>query len=309
MSRIVVIGSINMDLVVTTDRFPKAGETVKGVSFNTFAGGKGANQAVAASRMGAEVWMVGAIGNDSFGPALKKALVDSGVNVTQIIQKKNIATGTATIIVEHTGDNRIIIVPGANGLLFPGELASAKKLVTEAELLVLQFEIPMKTVEYAIYLAHKNSVPIILNPAPAYPVPDHLLGKVNYLIANEVEAEMLSGIDVSNVESGYRAAEILLDKGVEIVIITLGKQGALFVKNDQRFQVIAPAVDVVDTTAAGDTFVGAFAVACTQKMGYPEAMKFAVYAGTLAVTRMGAQPSIPTSNDVFAFMARTENVV
>jgi ribokinase len=309
MTYVLVIGSINMDLVVETDRMPVAGETISGNAFNTIPGGKGANQAVAASRMGADVRMVGAIGDDSFGEHLKNSLSDSGVDVAYVVQKEKVSTGTATIIVDQTGDNRIIVVPGANGKLLSSDIVKIEKLIAEAAMVLIQFEIPMGTINGISNLAENHSVPVICNPAPAYPISDSFLKKIKYLVVNEIEVELLSGIAVSDVASGFQAAQILQNKGAEVVIVTLGKQGAILVNSEQEFHIPAFQVNVIDTTAAGDTFVGAFAAACTQGKEYREAVTLAVNAGTLAVTILGAQPSIPTIGEVHEFTKKFENVL
>ena len=302
MSYIVVVGSVNMDLVVRTEWMPKAGETVKGESFSTIPGGKGANQAVAVSRMGGAVKMVGAIGLDSFGRELKRSLESAGVDITNVVEKDGVTTGTAFIIVDQAGDNRIISVPGANGRFLPEDVDNVESLIAGADIVIMQFEIPIRTIEYVTQLAARHAIPVILNPAPAYFVPDALLKKVSVLIVNESEAELFSGCPVVDINSGFLAAEILRVKGIETVIVTLGKRGALTVRENLRFHAPAREVEVVDTTAAGDTFVGAFAVARIEGKEMEEALELAVAAGTLSVTRFGAQPSIPTRQDVQQFL-------
>ena len=304
MSYILVIGSLNMDLVVRTERIPAAGETVKGISFSTIPGGKGANQAVAARRLGRmPVKLAGAVGGDTFGAALKTALVEAGVDVDHVAVKSGLSTGTATIVVDQAGDNRIIIVPGANGQVLPDDVDRLEQVIAGAAMLLLQFEIPLETIDRAVRTAGRNSVPVMLNPAPAAPIPDPLLGGVRYLIVNETEAALLSGRPVTDPETAFLAAEMLRARGPEYVVVTLGGRGALVVGAGTRFHHQARPVRVVDTTAAGDSFVGALAVSCAEGLGIEAAVPFAVAAGTLAVTRFGAQPSIPTREEVENFIS------
>jgi ribokinase len=304
MSYILVIGSLNMDLVVKTERIPAAGETVKGISFSTIPGGKGANQAVAARRLGRmPVKLAGAIGADAFGAALKTALVEAGVDVDHVAEKSGMSTGTATIVVDQAGDNRIIIVPGANGQVLPGDVDRLEQVIAGAAILLLQFEIPLETIEQAVRTARRFSVPVMLNPAPAAPIPDPLLGGVRYLIVNETEAALLSGRSVTDPETAFPAAETLRARGPEYVVVTLGDRGALVVGAGTHFHHPARPVPVVDTTAAGDSFVGALAVGCAEGLEVEAAVPIAVAAGTLAVTRFGAQPSIPTREEVENFIS------
>jgi ribokinase len=289
-----------MDLVVKTDLIPKGGETVQGRSFSTVPGGKGANQAVAVSRLGGTVKMVGAIGRDSFGRELINSLETAGVDVTYIVDKK-ITTGTAFIIVDQRGENRIITVSGANGSIVDKDIENLEELIAGASFVILQFEIPLETNEHIIELALKHKIPVILNPAPPISIPDEIFKKISILIVNETEAEFFSKCIVVDVASGFVAAEALRAKGSKIVIVTLGEQGALVVAENFRYQVPARKVKVVDTTGAGDTFVGAFAVASLEGKTTGEALEYAIKAGTLAVTRFGAQPSIPTKEEVTSF--------
>ncbi|MBN1267839.1 MAG: ribokinase [Anaerolineales bacterium] len=304
MTSIVVLGSINMDLVVKTDLVPRAGETIKGAVFKAIPGGKGANQAVAARRMGAEVRMVGAVGRDAFGSELKQSLAEAGVDVSCVMEKGDVSTGTATIIVDSEGNNRIIIVPGANDCLSCEDVDGVEDLIAKASMILMQFEIPFETIDHAVKMAGRYSVPVVLNPAPAYAVSDEFLSGVNYLIVNETEAEILSGIAVHDADSAKKAAEDLQTRGVETVIVTLGEQGAILLTAAGFLHIPARKVKVVDTTAAGDTFTGAFVVAVSEGMSLEDAARIAVSAGTLAVTRFGAQPSIPDREELNAVAQR-----
>ncbi len=303
MGEIIVIGSINMDLVVRTKKIPAAGETIPGQEFRLIPGGKGANQAVAASKLGGNVSMVGCVGNDAFGPSLCRSLVDQGVNTEYVFTKDSLSTGTATIIVEDSGENRIIVVAGANGAVDKNVVEQVKELIVHSKALVLQFEIPTETVEYAINLAYSEHIPVFLNPAPVYAVSDDLLSKVDYLIVNESEAYALTDISVCDLESAKVAANQLREKGVKVVVVTLGKNGAWVASESVRLHVPAKCVEVIDTTAAGDTFVGALAVSLVNGFSLEEAVRFSVNAGTLAVTKLGAQPSIPTQEEVNQFIS------
>jgi len=303
MGIITVIGSLNMDLVVRTVRAPRAGETLAGSDFHIIPGGKGANQAVAAARAGAAVRMVGCIGTDAFGPLMLDSLMAAGVEVSGIARLAETATGTATIIVEDGGQNRIIVVPGANGMITPEFIQRQWPAIQQSELILLQHEIPLPTVHAVIKLAHAAGIRVVLNPAPFYPIPQDILAKVDTLIVNEVEVQALTGLAVTDPLTARSAAASLTDGGVHTVIITLGANGALLrTANDELFQ---PAfqVEVVDTTAAGDTFAGSYA-ACILAGSQPQdALNFASAASALAVTRLGAQTSIPAKDEVEAFLA------
>jgi len=302
MPDIIVIGSLNMDLVVKSDRFPAPGETLHGLDFRMIPGGKGANQAAAIGKLGGSVAMLGRVGVDAFGLQLRHNLAAMGVGVDSIFQDEDAPTGTATIIVEGNGENRIIVVPGANARVSPADIDTSLELIRSARAVVLQFEIPLPTVEYAIRQAAEAGAAVILNPSPAYPIPDSLLAQVDYLILNEIEIAMLSGQPITDLLTAETAARILHSKGVGAVILTLGAQGALFLEGDTTIHVPTHPVQVVDTTAAGDTFTGAFALSLVKGANPAEAVRYAVAAGTLAVTRFGAQTSIPSAEEVTAFL-------
>jgi ribokinase len=311
LADIVVIGSLNMDLVVRVARMPRGGETVPGGDLQLIPGGKGANQAVAAARLGSSVAMVGRVGNDAFGPRLVDGLGSQGVDVTHVTADTDIATGTAMILVDDRGENSIVVSPGANGRVGRQDVDCAEPLLRGARLLLLQFEIPQRTVEYALEAAARHGVPAILNPAPARPIPASLLAGVQYLVPNETEAALLSGIEVQGLDSAEAAALGLLAlmpqggtlRGGPAIVLTLGQQGALLVSHERVLHVPARAVNVVDTTAAGDAFIGGLSVALSQGAALDDAVHYAVCAGTLAVTKLGAQTSLPSAGEVEAFRA------
>jgi ribokinase len=302
MSDIVVIGSINMDLVVKTRRAPQAGETITGEHFATIPGGKGANQAAAIARLGGSVSMIGCVGEDAFGAQMRENLAAVGVDVSQVSSSKTLPSGTATIIVEESGENRIIIVAGANGAVQEGLVDQGQHLIEQASFLVLQFEIPLPTVEYALKVAKESGVETILNPAPALKIDPAVLPLIDYLIVNETEATHLSGIQVDDLPSATAAAQALKQSGCGAVAVTLGEHGALILQEGDPIHIPAPSVKVVDTTAAGDAFVGALAVSLARGLSLAEASRYAVAAGSLAVTKFGAQPSLPTQDEVASLL-------
>jgi ribokinase len=302
MARVVVVGSINMDLVVRASRFPQAGETILGHAFQTIPGGKGANQAVAARRLGAEVVMIGRVGDDPFGSPLRQNLAGEGINTERVVPDASQPTGVALITVEDSGENTIIAVLGANGAIARSDIEAARSLITGADSLIMQLEVPLAVIAHAAQLARAGGVPVILNAAPAQPLPPPLLALVDYLVVNEGEARLLAG---SGAVPPAEAARALQARGARAVVVTLGAAGSLLV-GDDGVCVSAPAfaVRVVDTTAAGDAFVGAFALARAATLPAAEALRWANAAGALAVTRVGAQPSLPTRAEVEAFLAQ-----
>lgn len=296
---IIVVGSLNMDLVVRAPRHPQAGETILGSDFFTAPGGKGANQAVAAARLGARVKMIGRVGADSFGEALRQTLARDGVDTTFIRRDAEAATGVALITLNAAGQNTIVVASGANGRLTPEDVAAAGGEFRAASALLLQLECPLATVSYAAALARQYDVPVILNPAPAQPLPADLLANVDYLIPNQTELALLTGLS-----AGHTAAQQLLAGGARAVIVTLGEEGALVVEGAQATHLPGHQVPVVDTTAAGDAFVAAFAVALTEGCSTVEAAAWGNAAGALAVTRAGAQPSLPSRAELERFLGR-----
>jgi len=293
-ARVTVVGSLNMDLVVRAPRIPRPGETIIGGEFRTVPGGKGANQAVAAARLGAQVAMVGRVGGDAFGGLLLENLAAAGVDHTFVTRDPQAATGVALIEVDDAGQNSIVVVSGANMRLAPADVEAAAAAIGVADVLLLQLESPLETVTRAAQVAHARGVTVILNPAPARPVPDGLLGLVDVLIPNESETALLTGLPVGDQEEAQAAAAALRRMGVATVILTLGGRGALLAYEGGAE--LFPAFDVtpVDTTAAGDAFVGGLAVALAEGRPLQEAVRWGNAAGALATTRLGAQPSLPT---------------
>lgn len=294
---VLVIGSLNADLVVRAPRFPQPGETISGGDLLTIPGGKGANQAVAAARQGAHVAMVGRVGKDNFAPFLIENLNSNNVNTSHISQG-SAASGTAIIIVDSNGQNSIVISPGANGEVNKQDVDSAP----DAKILLLQFEIPMDTVLHAAQRFKSKGTTVILNPAPARRIPDELLASVDILVPNESELSLLTDMPVTDRKSAELAAQELLKYGIQTVIVTLGSKGALIVSNTQATHVDAFKVDVVDTTAAGDAFIGGFASAILNGKSLDDSVRHGCACGALAATKLGAQPSLPTKKEVEEFM-------
>jgi ribokinase len=304
MPSITVIGSLNMDIVVRAPRFPGVGETIAGLSCNFIPGGKGANQALAAARAGTTTLLVGCVGNDEFGSQLVKGLSRFGVDVSNVIALEGVTTGTATVVIEKNGDNRIIIVSGANALVSPALIDEFWPEISKSGMILLQHEIPLETVFHIIEKAEKSGIKVILNPAPFYPIEFEILRKVDTLIANETEGTALSGVEIKDVESATEAAGILHEKGIDTVLITLGKSGSVLVNHEQSIFQPAYQVNAVDTTAAGDTFIGAYAAAIIGGESTKKALLYATAAAGLAVTKLGAQPSIPDHNEIIDFLAK-----
>lgn len=291
-----------MDLVTRASRLPRGGETLVGQSFATVPGGKGANQAVAAARLGAEVAMIGCIGSDAYGAQLRDALLVEGIDC-QAVSEVPGSSGVALIVVDDSSQNAIVIVAGSNGQLTPASLLAFDAVLQAAEVIVCQLEVPMDTVGYALKRGRELGKTVILNPAPASgPLPADWYACIDYLIPNESEASALSGVPVDSLDSAKVAATHLLKAGAGKVIVTLGSQGALFADGRGFEHLLAPKVQAVDTTAAGDTFVGGFAAALASGQSEAEAIRFGQVAAALSVTRAGAQPSIPTLHDVEGFV-------
>lgn len=301
-ARIIVVGSINMDLVFRTHQLPRPGETRAGHSFRQVPGGKGANQAVAAARLGAQVSMVGRIGDDGFGRTLIDGLAREGINTSFVKVTPNCSSGLAVIGVEDSGQNSITVIPGANGFVTPEDVMAAEELFPLADVLLLQFEIPLPAVQKAVELAHRHGVKIILDPAPSVSaVPADLL-QVDVICPNETEAESLSGQVVDTIETAMSAVRQMGSLGPQISLITLGSQGAVVFDGKTVEHVPPFAVKAVDTTAAGDAFAAAFGVALAEQMSVADATRFAAAAGGLATTHHGAQPAMPTRAAVEALL-------
>lgn len=300
-AKVVVVGSLNMDLVTRAPRLPRGGETLIGESFCTIPGGKGANQAVAAARLGAEVSMVGCVGADAYGQQLRDALLAEGIDC-QAVSVVDGSSGVALIVVDDNSQNAIVIVAGANGVLTPEVVDRFDAVLQSADVIICQLEVPDATVGHALKRGRELGKIVILNPAPAsHVLPPQWYGYVDYLIPNESEAAILSGLAVDSLETAEAAATHLIGAGAGKVIVTLGAQGLMFANGSSFEHFPAPLVKAVDTTAAGDTFVGGFAAALASGKSEVEAIRFGQVAAALSVTRAGAQPSIPTLPEVQAF--------
>lgn len=297
MSKIVVVGSLNMDLVLKIDRNPKVGETLKGENINYFVGGKGSNQAVAAARLGNEVSMIGAVGEDTFGEKLIKHLKEENVNISAINIEKSIFTGIATIM-KTPEDNSIVIVSGANDLCNEDLVSDNIKLIEEAKVLVTQFEVPNKTVEYSLKKAKELGVKTILNPAPAREISEEIMKNTDFITPNETEFEVIVNKTLDNNKKLEEEMIRWQSENTTRLIVTRGADGVSFVEEGKVITVKSMKVDVVDTTGAGDTFNGALAHCIAENMELKEAVKFASRAASLSVTRFGAQTGMPTLQEV-----------
>jgi ribokinase len=296
--KILVVGSSNTDMVIKTNHFPAPGETILGGTFLMNPGGKGANQAVAAVRLGGIVTFVGKIGNDIFGKQALKHLKDEGINVDFVAVDPENPSGVAMITVDRNGENSIVVAPGSNGTLSPADFGKAMAELDESEFVLMQLEIPIPTVEYIAQKAARLGKKVVLNPAPAAKLSDDLLRNLYLITPNETEAELLTGIRVTDEQSALKAATILHEKGVEIVIITMGAAGAFVLADGKSELIKAPKVDAVDTTAAGDTFNGSLLVALSEGKTIQDSIAFANKAASISVTRIGAQSSVPFRKEI-----------
>lgn len=298
IKKIIVIGSCNTDMVIKSDRLPIPGETVIGGTFLMNAGGKGANQAVAAARQGGKVVFVSKTGNDVFGKQSIELYKSEGINTDYIFSDPKLPSGVALIMVDAHGENCIAVASGANGSLIPADIEKAKSEVESSDYVLMQLEIPIETVEFAAAMASAKGIPVILNPAPARTLSDKLLKSLFLVTPNETEAEILSGIKVFDWDSARQAADVISAKGVDNVVITMGAMGA-FVKEKELYHIVeATKVVAVDTTAAGDSFSGALCVGLSEGKSILDAVKSAAKVAALTVTRMGAQSSIPYRNEL-----------
>ncbi len=300
-AHIAVAGSLNMDLVWRVQALPQAGETVTASAFSLIPGGKGANQAVAAARMGARVTFAGRVGDDAFGASLRAGLAAEGIDLQHLQVSAGLPTGVAGIHVDEQGRNCIVVAPGANAALCPADIDSAAASLRSADALLCQLEVPLATVAHAITVCAAAGVKTLLNPSPFQPLPAELLAGVTGLLLNEVEAAQLCGMPVSDVAAALSAARQLRAMGPALVVLTLGERGLCVAEGESVLHLPAVRVTAVDTTAAGDTFAGAFAAYWAEGASAIEAARQAQYAAALAVTRPGAQPSIPRRAEVQAF--------
>ena len=300
MKNICVIGSLNMDLVVNVDTMPKPGQALLGGNFKEVPGGKGANQAVAMARLNGTVSMIGKVGNDGFGKTLIKALNNDNVN-TDYVHTADCSTGVALITVDKNAQNAIVVAPGANFELTKDDIDKNIDCIKNIDIVVIQLETPLETVKYALQMAKKLNKYTILNPAPAVKLDDEIIKNVDLLTPNETELEIISEIKIENEDDINKAAYKMIEKGVKELIVTLGSKGSLYINKEKSFFKPAYKVDAVDTTAAGDSFTGALAVALANNKTMEEAMDFASKVGALSVMKEGAQSSLPTLKDVINF--------
>jgi len=302
-NKIVVVGSSNTDMVIKVKNLPRPGETVIGKEFYIAAGGKGANQAVAAARLGADVTFIAKVGKDMFGDMAIANFQEAGINTDFIFRDEKNPSGVALIFVDEKGENSIAVSPGSNANLVKENIKLAIDEIKKAVIMLIQLEIPIETVEYAVNVAKQHNVKIILNPAPARKLSDQLLKQVDVITPNESEAEVLTGLKVVDDISAAKAAEALIQKGVNNVVITLGERGAFLYTKSDNMLIPTKKVNAVDTTAAGDAFNGGLAFALGSGMSLKEAIHFANFVGAYSVTRKGAQPSMPNYDEVKRFMS------
>lgn len=300
MVEVVVIGSLNMDLSVKVSHIPVPGETLTGGDLVSNAGGKGANQAVACARLGRSVAMLGKVGNDGFGQQMVANLKSQGVDTTNILTSKTAASGTAMIMVDEKGENIIVVSPGANGELLPEDLKIFETMIASSSFVLLQLEIPLITIQEVVTIAKNCHVPVLLNPAPAQSLPDSIYQYLDYIVPNETEVRILTGLTVVDEVTASAAAELLLQKGVKNVIITLGSKGAFVSGQGKNQMVSALRVSAIDTTAAGDAFIGGFVSAQVEGLELVESVRFACCVGALAATKYGAQSSLPSLKEALA---------
>lgn len=300
MKNICVIGSLNMDLVVNVDTMPKPGQTIIGSNFKEVPGGKGANQAVAMARLNGNVSMIGKVGEDGFGQTLINSLKNDKVDTTYIQTAKG-ATGVALITVDKNAQNSIVVSPGANFEVKEDDIDNNIEAIKNSDIVVLQLETPLNTIKYALNKAKELNKYTILNPAPAVKLDDEIIKNVDLLTPNETELEIISGVSIETEEDIQKAAQIMIEKGVKELIVTLGSKGSLYINKEKSMFKKAYKVEAVDTTAAGDSYTGALAVALSQDKNIGDAMDFASKVGALSVLKEGAQSSLPTLEDVKNF--------
>ncbi len=298
IKKIVVVGSCNTDMVVKSDRLPVPGETVLGGAFMMNPGGKGANQAVAVARLGGNATFITKTGNDLFGKQSIEMFDEENINTDNILSDPLHPSGVALIMVDNNGENCIVVASGANASLSTHDIEKARDVIESADIILMQLEIPMNTVEYAAKMAFDKGIKVILNPAPAAYLSNELMKCLYAIVPNKTEAEILSGIKVSDWDSARLAADSISAKGIDNVVITLGSKGSFVKEGDSCYEVPVEKIDAIDTTAAGDTFCGAFCVGLSEGLSIHDAVYFANTAAGITVTREGAQSSIPYRKEI-----------
>ncbi|MHB8579246.1 MAG: ribokinase [Ignavibacteriaceae bacterium] len=295
---VLVIGSANMDMVVSAKRFPNPGETLLGTKFEMFPGGKGANQSVSCARLGGKTYFIGKMGNDEFQRKLSSNLAENGVNLDHLFIDEKESTGIALITVDGSGQNEIIVISGSNMKLSPSDINNNKEIFSKVKVILTQLEIPIESVIEAALIAKEYNIPFILNPAPARKLPNELFSLLDFITPNESELEFLTGIKIIDEPSAIKGATALLKHGVKNVVVTLGKLGALYVNENTSVMSPANNVNVVDTTGAGDAFNGAFAYYLSEGLAIEKVLKYANVVASLSVTKMGAQSSMPIRSEL-----------
>jgi ribokinase len=304
LKKILVLGSSNIDLIFRIPRFHRPGETIVGENLVTAFGGKGANQAIASKRLGAEVTLITRLGNDHYGKNYRRYLIEKGLNPKSILMDKKAPTGMAFIELDSKGENRIIVFPGANGSLSVKGLKSLLPFFKKMDIFVTQLETPIETVRVGLKMAKRYGALTLLNPSPSRPLSTEILSLTDFLVPNELEAQSLTGLKMRKDQDIPKIAARLLKMGVRNVVITLGSEGLFFKNHSEEIRMKAFRVKVVDTTAAGDAFMGAMACALSEGKSIQEVLRFASAAGALATTKLGAQPSLPLKKDLDAFLAK-----
>lgn len=307
--KIVIVGSTNMDMVVTSVHIPVPGETVLADSFFMNPGGKGANQAVAVARLGGSISFISKVGNDIFGKQFIQLFDEERINTEFVLEDSELPSGVALITVDKKGENSIVVAPGSNSNLHASDLEPALKEIATADLVLMQLEIPIETVNYVAKYASARNIRVILDPAPAMELDPELLKNIDIITPNQTEAEILSGIKVTDLESAEKAAQKINSMGVSNVVITMGAQGSLIWQDGKGLFVKAQAVTPIDSTAAGDVFNGGLAVALSEEKTLKEAVEFASVAAAISVTRMGAQSSIPYRSELIATKILSNGIV
>ncbi|MBI5966946.1 MAG: ribokinase [Deltaproteobacteria bacterium] len=305
--KVLVLGSSNVDFILRIPRFHNPGETILGENLVTAFGGKGANQAIAARRLGGKVSFITKLGNDPYGKSYLKYLIKNGLDQKCLLMDRNLPNGMALIELNPKGENRIIVSPGANGSLFVKDLRRFARIWKEVNVFVTQLEIPLQTVKAALEMAKDHGTLTLLNPSPSIPLPSQLLSLVDFLVPNEWEAQFLAGIKMKGNEDLLKIAKRLLHMGTKNVVITLGPKGAFFKNRDEEIWMEAFKVKAIDTTAAGDAFMGALACGLAEGKPIREALRFANAAGALAATKLGAQPSLPHRKELGNFLRKQKD--